>query len=229
MKRSLHSIAAGKTTKLSFISMLLSFVSGGATTSKFLTTAAITIRIIASAKFWPPHILVPVPNGIICWAMLKSSAAFVDVFSHRSGRNVSGEGKTVASRCIDQACVETIVPGGTAYPIRSKTSSESPFFEVDAGTTRSRRLGTDEYRRSPSLINAFRYGNSCRTEREGIVPISVMASSSSACSFFIISARRLSSQKKYDSDVDVVSEPAIRWPMHSEMMSRSGMSPSVEE
>jgi hypothetical protein len=53
-------------------------------------------------------------------------------------------------------------------------------------------------------MNAFRYGSSSRAEREGMVPESVIASSSSACSFFIISARRLSSQKKYDNEVDVV-------------------------
>ena len=58
-------------------------------------------------------------------------------------------------------------------------------------------------------MNAFRYGRSCRMEREGMVPVSGIASSTSACSFFIISARRLSSQKKYDNEVEVVSEPAI--------------------
>jgi hypothetical protein len=131
--------------------MLFSVVSGGATTSKFLTTAAMTVRIIANAKFWPPHILVPVPNGIICWDILNSSAAFVELSIHRSGRNVSGEGKTDVSRCIDQACVATMVPGGTAYPIRSKISSDSPFLEVEEGTTRSRRLGAAEYRRRPSI------------------------------------------------------------------------------
>lgn len=78
---SLHSIAAGKMTyrnvtpveikgkypltKLSLISMLLSFVSGGATTSKFLTIVATTIFIIACAKFCPPHTREPVPKGII--------------------------------------------------------------------------------------------------------------------------------------------------------------------
>jgi hypothetical protein len=36
-----------------------------------------------------------------------------------------------------------------------------------------------------------------------------MASSSSAWSFFMISGRRLSSQKKYDNEVDDVSDPAI--------------------
>lgn len=193
--------------------------------SMFLTIAVTTTRNIPSAKFWPPHIRAPVPNGIMCCAMLKSSLAFVDVANHRSGRKVSGEGKTDASRCIDQACVETMVPGGTAYPMRSKISSETPFFEVDEGTTRSRRLGADEYRRrpemngyanktdyrrknEPSLMKAFRYGNSCRTDSEGRVPVSGIASSTSACSFFKISARRLSSQKKYDNEVDVVSEPA---------------------
>jgi len=61
----------------------------------------------------------------------------------------------------------------------------------------------------PSLMKAFRYGSSCRTEKDGMISTSGIASSSSACSFFRISARRLSSQKKYESEVDVVSEPAI--------------------
>lgn len=35
----------------------------------------------------------------------------------------------------------TIVPGGTAYPMRSKDSLVLPFLLVVEGTTRSRRLG----------------------------------------------------------------------------------------
>lgn len=67
-----------------------------------------------------------------------------------------------------------------------------------------------------------------------------IASSSSACNFFIMSGRRLSSQKRYVVDVEVVSVPAIlekrmlswvfrsrnlthKWPIHSEMISWSGM------
>jgi len=136
-------------TKLSLISV----VSGGATTSKFLTTAASATRTIARAKVWPPQTRVPVPNGIMCCAILKSSAELVDVSSHRSGRNVFRDGKTDGSRRINQAWVETIVPGGTAYPMRSKISSEAPFFEVDAGTTHSRRLGTAVYKRRPRQTN----------------------------------------------------------------------------
>ena len=75
-------------------------------------------------------------------------------------------------------------PGGTAYPMRSKVSSETPFFEVDEGTTRSRGLRADEYRRrpgingcanetayrrknKPSLMKAFRYGKLLRDEQRG--------------------------------------------------------------
>jgi hypothetical protein len=102
----------------------------------------------------------------MCCDILKSSATFVGVSSHRSGRNVSGEGKTDASRCIDQACVETMVPGGTAYPMRSKISSKIPFFEVDAGTMHSRRLGAAEYRRRPSVKD----GNTGKTRyRENLI------------------------------------------------------------
>lgn len=82
---SLHSIAAGKITcimresdvirykverqiltKLSLISMLLSLVSAGAAMVKFLMTAAIAMRSIICARFWPPQTRVPVPKGIMC-------------------------------------------------------------------------------------------------------------------------------------------------------------------
>ncbi|KAG5349201.1 hypothetical protein C0989_005285 [Termitomyces sp. Mn162] len=54
---------AGKDSETDKVSMLLSFVSGGATTSKFLTMAATTILTIACAKFWPPQTREPVPKG----------------------------------------------------------------------------------------------------------------------------------------------------------------------
>jgi hypothetical protein len=55
------------------------------------------------------------------------------------------------SRCIDQACVATIVPGGNAYPMRSNASLAPPFLEVVGGTTRSRRDGAEPYNRRPYL------------------------------------------------------------------------------
>ena len=54
------------------------------------------------------------------------------------------------SRCIDHACVATIVPGGRAYPIRSNISSDCPFLDVEAGTTRSSKLGAAPYSRRPN-------------------------------------------------------------------------------
>lgn len=117
----------GALTKLSFISMLFSLVSAGAVMSKFLTIVATIILNIACARFCPnkgensqmgslktemeasipPQTLEPVPNAIICWFILVSSAVLsqcgVLTSSQRSGRKVSGEGKTEVSRCADQA------------------------------------------------------------------------------------------------------------------------------
>ena len=122
--------------------MLLSFVSLGATMSKFLTIAATTTLSIICAKFCPAHDLDPIPNGIMYCDILPSSSCEpgLPATSHRSGRKASGEGKTDGSRCIDQACVATTVPGGRPYPMISKDSVE-PFLELVAVTTRSRRLG----------------------------------------------------------------------------------------
>lgn len=61
---------------------------------------------------------------------------------------------------------------------------------------------------APSLMNALRYGSEARTEMSGRDLASVMTSSSSACSLLAMSARRLSSQKKYAMVVDEVSAPA---------------------
>lgn len=61
----------------------------------------------------------------------------------------------------------------------------------------------------PSLMTAFRYGNRDRTLRSGMALRSGMTCSISAWSFKRTSGRRLSSHKKYDRVVEVVSTPAI--------------------
>lgn len=78
---------------------------------------------------------------------------------------------------------------------------------------------------SPSLMKALRYGNSCITEISGRCRESGMASSNSAWSFLAISARRLSSQNRYASVVDVVSAPAILMmaPFMINMSSEAGL------
>lgn len=58
-------------------------------------------------------------------------------------------------------------------------------------------------------MKAFKYGNFCKTEMSGIALVSGSEASSSACSFLTMSDRRLSSQQRYESVVEVVSEPAI--------------------
>ena len=92
-------------TKLSLTSILLSFVSTGATMSKFLTTAATVTLNMIIARFCPPQILEPVPNGMkcCCIAMSRSALSGEEVSSQRSGRNVDGDGNMEASRCMDHA------------------------------------------------------------------------------------------------------------------------------
>lgn len=59
-------------TKASRISMLLSFVwVASAAMSRFLATAATTIRMTSWARVWPPQILLPTPNGIMFCVILK--------------------------------------------------------------------------------------------------------------------------------------------------------------
>lgn len=61
---------------------------------------------------------------------------------------------------------------------------------------------------TPSLMNAFKYGNLQRVAKSGTTLRSGMCSSSSACRFLRMSLRRLSSQQKYDKAVEDVSTPA---------------------
>jgi hypothetical protein len=90
-------------TKLSLTSILLSFVSAGAMTLKFLATVATMTLNIIIAKFCPPHTLEPTPKGMRYWCILVSCSVLSVVSSQRSGRNVEGDGKREASRCMDQA------------------------------------------------------------------------------------------------------------------------------
>lgn len=53
-------------TKLSFISMLCSSVSGADTTSKFRTIVASAMRMTICAIFCPPHTRGPCPKGNMC-------------------------------------------------------------------------------------------------------------------------------------------------------------------
>lgn len=147
MKSANQFVAVERLTKLSITSMLPSVVPSGATISKFFTIAKVTTLNNINARFLPPQIRVPAPNGIMYWCILvKFSCGDDSGFgsgSQRWGSKLSGEGKIPGSRCKDQAWVPMTVPGGRVNPKRSYPSEPrgvDMVFVVD-GTTRSSRLG----------------------------------------------------------------------------------------
>lgn len=129
-------------------------------TSYFPNTKLTTLYSSISASGLPRQVRFPPPNAISASFMLfsrasKTSSLSSSPRSHRSGRYTSASGpKMRVSLCTTHGFAPTMVPGGRTVP--------SGNVRPVAGTTRSRIWPMTGWMRSPSLMQASRYGNFSR-------------------------------------------------------------------
>lgn len=129
----------------------------GRLTSYFPNTKLTTLYSSTSASGLPRHVLFPPPNAIsasfiLLSRALNASSLSPSPLSHRSGRNSSASApKMRVSVCMIHGFAPTMVPGGSTVP--------SANVRPVAGTTRSRMCPTTGWMRSPSLMQASKYGS----------------------------------------------------------------------